>query len=760
MIIEQQKNLELEKAGEVKESTTMTIDSASVHILMGFLSKNVYSDAIGSTVREWTSNAWDATVKSGKQEPIIVKLAKNEFQNWEFSVEDKALGFDQDDVKNIVSKYLFSTKRQDNTQLGAIGIGLKSGLAYTNSFTFIGRKDGIERAWMMYEDESENKIDLLYEKATSEQNGVKFTLTVNYYDVREFSQKIRTQLSYFSNVYIIDEYNKYNNDFKIYENELFKFSENHNDNHMHVCLGDVYYPLDFAKLGLSPINVPVAVKLGLDERVVPTISRESLMLSVETKALLLSKIEKIADFFVNLYNANSVRKSFEDCYEEIGKNDRKVKFVNKVFTINSLAELSKIPLNEISVESLSHVPLKTLKEEFNRLMNYRIVARISWNSTYAVNFNYLDYTTLTTNNIGVLGNEAIIKGNFKSFLAKQRDSINVYVKKNEFDVHDYTRTKVIFLKEVDKKNRLKAYQQLIALRKHFEKKFIDKTNLYISKEYQEYKLKLRLEANKTYVSKPKIGLNKKKGDVTFGVVVPKYGRSGFKVEKTLFKIEHLHRVPKNFILFKSEQEKEAKEFKEAISKFTNYEVAVLGPNELRKVQLNKKFMLFAKIKDNPKESKLIKQIATAHLFHKAIIEFDAIRIAGPEGVVSEFISSLDEDYQKIKNYSFQYRDRYENEDIVDELIKKCEEEKGFDYTLWEQYLNVHKACEELSFLRYLRSPKGDSDKKQYAKFINELIVCQKLLRGKDVSMFEVCAVHKEPVDEIVEQKVEETETIL
>lgn len=123
MILESdQKQVIIEQEGEVEESINMEIDQDSIGMLMGFLSKNIYSDEIGSTIREWVSNAWDANIEAGVTSPIMVRLCKNLTGNWEFSVEDTALGLDDDDVKNIIKKYLKSTKRDKPGQLGAIGV--------------------------------------------------------------------------------------------------------------------------------------------------------------------------------------------------------------------------------------------------------------------------------------------------------------------------------------------------------------------------------------------------------------------------------------------------------------------------------------------------------------------------------------------------------------------------------------------------------------------------------------------------------------
>jgi len=70
------------------------------------------------------------------------------------------------------------------TELGMMGLGFKAPLAYASSFYFTCRKNGMERKYMMYEGEETDSIDLLYEKPTSERNGVKIMIPVKYGDRR------------------------------------------------------------------------------------------------------------------------------------------------------------------------------------------------------------------------------------------------------------------------------------------------------------------------------------------------------------------------------------------------------------------------------------------------------------------------------------------------------------------------------------------------------------------------------------------------
>ena len=122
MILEKQTEATIHQEGETQESIGMSLDLDSAQILMQMLSKNLYSDAIGSTIRETASNALDSHRRCGVTDPIIVSFVASNDGNYEFSVEDFGIGLDADDVKNIISKYGKSTKRNSATELGMMGL--------------------------------------------------------------------------------------------------------------------------------------------------------------------------------------------------------------------------------------------------------------------------------------------------------------------------------------------------------------------------------------------------------------------------------------------------------------------------------------------------------------------------------------------------------------------------------------------------------------------------------------------------------------
>lgn len=121
MIVEKQTEATIIEHGQSQDSIGMSLDLDSAQILMQMLSKNLYSDDIGSTIRECASNALDSHRRAGVHMPIVVSLKPNENYSYDFTVEDFGIGLDDDDVRNIISKYGKSTKRDSATELGMMG---------------------------------------------------------------------------------------------------------------------------------------------------------------------------------------------------------------------------------------------------------------------------------------------------------------------------------------------------------------------------------------------------------------------------------------------------------------------------------------------------------------------------------------------------------------------------------------------------------------------------------------------------------------
>ena len=74
---------------------------------------------------------------------------------------------------------------------------------------------------------------------------------------------------------------------------------------MHIVLGNVWYPISFRELGISPINLGIALKFKIGE-IMPIPSREDIMYSKETIQTIKDKITKVFSFLQDKLNESSV----------------------------------------------------------------------------------------------------------------------------------------------------------------------------------------------------------------------------------------------------------------------------------------------------------------------------------------------------------------------------------------------------------------------------------------------------------------------
>jgi hypothetical protein len=354
----------------VEESMVMTVDQSDQKILAMILGKNLYSDGIGSTIRETCSNSLDACREAGVEEPIMVSLKAIDYEYW-FKVQDKGVGISPDRMRNVISKYAASTKRLSADQLGMFGLGFKAPLAYTSSFNIETIYDSISYIYNMYEAEEGSKIDLLLSKPTEERNGTTISIKLaRNYDYSEFYNKIKEQLCYFEGVYF--NVSGIDNNFKIITKDDWKFSELSNDTNMHLCLDNVYYPLDYNKLKIKNIGIPIALNFKTSEGLIPTPNRESIIYSSTVREMILAKIKKVANYLVEEYNKQMVAvDNIFDIWDAIDSKDSylRIEGVRDTFSLNDAFDHSDIEPLKPSVQGINYLRLEVIKLHISKMLD-------------------------------------------------------------------------------------------------------------------------------------------------------------------------------------------------------------------------------------------------------------------------------------------------------------------------------------------------------------------------------------------------------
>ena len=736
MILEKQKEANILQQGESQDSIGMSLDLDSAQILMQMLSKNLYSDSIGSTIRECASNALDSHRRVGVDKPIVVSFSRNSSDNYEFSVEDFGIGLDADDVKNIISKYGKSTKRDSNTELGMMGLGFKAPLAYSSSFYFVCRKDGIERKYMMYEGEDVNTIDLLYEQSTTEVNGVKVIVPVKWQDRSDFINKINEQLAYFENVYFNVE--GINNDFLIHRNDIFQFSELSKETELHICLDNVYYPLDFIKLGIDRIRIPIGLKFSLTDGLFPTPNRESLRYTQESKQIILDKIAKLADYMIEKYN-DSITSSADinTVFDYYSNYTKTVNIIgNGDWEIENLLKFSVLKVKEPKVDGIELLDLKLLHKHRDYIFGeYEVMyflerdkmreAKNYWNKKLTAS-NAGDKCYLFT---GVLGsNKRVYMRETLSTKSYGSPTYNFVKKKVEYKLGDRSSTGMTTYFEIlnlglhpktEWRQRITEFQ---SIQNMFISKMKNLDEIVIPKSWLDARKTVRTKG----MSNSRVDDNGKRIIKLQGEIVGKIGvdleryNDGRKC-KFVPVTKELNKVPreKNLIIYAHHDDYlKLDPLYEIMAKqpvkimtFSSREMNILKDIEIHNLITYDKFM--------EGKNKTFKRIVTAHLIYNLVMQhkstFNYMRKL--KGVCTNLYDKLEllDKYQN-DNYT------HSSPSVFEAMLTVAKEHNLFDHEIYHVYNEIKDVFEKLPFLNALMPHTGSyGDNKEVIDAIVDLM---------------------------------------
>ena len=709
MILEKQANAQVVNEGDSQESIAMSLDLDSSQFLMQILSKNLYSDPIGSVVRELTSNALDSSRRIKTDKPVIVSLKTDSSYNYEFSVEDFGTGLSDDDVRNIISKYGKSTKRDTNEELGIWGIGFKSPLSYTSSFYFITRKDGMERKYMMFEGEDLNTIDLLYESETDKPDGTKVIVPVKYGDRYDFVNKMREQLAYFENVYFdvnIPGNGYIKNDFSIHRNDLFQISEMATDRNMHICLDNVYYSIDFGKLAINTIHVPVGLRFGLGDGLFPTPNREAIRITPESKSVILKRIEEVANYFVTKYNESiSTLESIDEAYNYYSNDKRYVKLNNFQYEITSLAKFATVPIIEPTIKGVELISLSKMMKNVKWLLyGYKRMYQIDYRGRFCDNKSFnntLNYDDLSRTYVYTkLGN------NKRNYLREFFNTSTYLVMKQPYElklfrdnVYGYSYHQILELKKHPKsewRQRIKEFQHIRSL-------LIAKIKNADEIEIPQAWLNARKPARKAVNTK---AYKEEKGKRTRikGTIIVKQAcdlerfvsGSNCKFESDTYDLAKMATQPFVFIYAKHEDSKKLDAIYKVFNKFhksmkfitlSNRELKVVNELEIHNLIPYEKFM--------KGEHKYYRAVVTAYLIDK--LRDENLYVFQKMDRIKEISIPLYEKLRDLNKFKNEYRG-YTDDKVCEAMVEVATENNLFDTSIHDVYLDVKATLEKLPFL--------------------------------------------------------------
>lgn len=127
---------------DTSNSMRMNLNAQSYELLLS----NLYSDPLGSTIRELCTNALEANMAAKTNKKVVVQLPS--IINSNLIIRDFGTGLDDKEIDKYLNCLFSSSKGETNDAMGGFGLGSKSPLALVDSFFLSSVKDGIQYDYM------------------------------------------------------------------------------------------------------------------------------------------------------------------------------------------------------------------------------------------------------------------------------------------------------------------------------------------------------------------------------------------------------------------------------------------------------------------------------------------------------------------------------------------------------------------------------------------------------------------------------------
>lgn len=365
----------VERYGEFQSERKFTIEMSG-HISK-LLSETIYSDKIAAVIREYSCNAYDAHVLGNcTDKPFYVHMPTR-FEQW-FAVRDYGPGLSKEEIITLFTTYGASSKRESDDFIGCLGIGSKSGFAYSDAFNVTSWHAGIKYTYSCFKDEEGMfSVALLDSQTSPDPSGVEVQIPVADSDVSQFNHKAYEVYKGFDPRPVFNSSNMYpdswdvwdkspwNNDLKILGKTQKTYFKDLRSSGL-ALQGNVLYALDqnsFTESEKSKISLIWSV-LNQNEFCIRfpigaldiAASREALSYNDRTRANIIDKLLKIeailtAQLTDDLKKLNTLYEKNQFCRG------------HKIFTYDQIADFANKRLNDSSFRDLKRKDLDFYSKE-------------------------------------------------------------------------------------------------------------------------------------------------------------------------------------------------------------------------------------------------------------------------------------------------------------------------------------------------------------------------------------------------------------
>lgn len=282
------------------QAVDMSLSNNSLEHIMDILS-DLYSDRPAAIIREYGTNALDAHIISGQTKPIEISTPNR--LNPNLVIRDYGEGMSKQVLIDTYSKYGASTKRDNNLEAGQLGLGSKSGFAYTDQFTVRSVNDGhCCELIMSRNDRGAAEMTIAFDYETGDDSGVTITIPIKSYDIDSVTNAASNFAKFATpgTISLNGKINEIPDSWTKIADNLYSGPEINSNT---IVMGNVAYPaklFDDVYLGYGTARIVAFVKMG-EVDFAP--SREALKYTVHTTQTLKS---------IEQYFLDSVVKEIED----------------------------------------------------------------------------------------------------------------------------------------------------------------------------------------------------------------------------------------------------------------------------------------------------------------------------------------------------------------------------------------------------------------------------------------------------------------
>lgn len=598
----------------------------------------------------------------------------------------------------------------------------------------------------MYEGEEVNSIDLIYEKKTTEKNGVKVIVPVKWENRHEFPEKIQEQLAYFENVFFNVE--GIDNEFLIHRSTTFQFSELSKDQKLHVCLDNVYYPLDFDKLGIDTIRIPLGLRFSLTDKLFPTPNRESLIYNKQSKEIILNKIKELSNFIINKFN--SELKETQNIHKIISYykySSKHLTMLNATLDISNLAEYSTVSFAKPSLKKIKTLKIDQLLKlkTFHLLSNYSVKYELKSGRMSEINNRHWRKEVKWNDNLNK--NNYIFSSTFKGIkktyvkhLERNNSGTTIrFIKKtfdyelgNRFSTGYQTYYEILGLKTYPKSQWRQVIKDFQYIQSLLLKDYKSVDDLIISEKWLEDRKKARLLKTRQTISNrgPKLEgeiickkaeeLLKYSQDRNCKFVSHKYDVQEIPKLNKLIVYAHHDDQLKLDVLFKAFEYSKLVDF----VSFSSRELKLVENENINNLINYDTFM--------KGETDQFKKLVTAYLIY--LLNKDFSKTLKFNNFLETVSKDLQDKIKMLNAYKNSHLENYPSGTAYTEMLKVAEKFNLYDESIYSVFKEVKTILEENPFIETIidNSPFHDSGRDKMIEILISLIKLDKI-QGKKLT---------------------------